>query len=46
LDCVRAANGLYTGLGEAEVADLAGVDELLDCSGDVLDRDGWIDRCW
>jgi len=34
---VGAADGAGGGFGHAEVLDLAGSDELLDCSGDVLD---------
>ena len=37
LDGVGAADGRGAGLGQAEVPDLAGRDELLDRAGDVLD---------
>ena len=43
LDGVGAADRLYAGLGEAEVADLALVDQVLDGAGDVLDRDVRVD---
>ena len=35
---VGAADGAHAGLGQAEVADLARLDEFLDGAGDVLDR--------
>ena len=38
VDGVRPADGPHAGLGEAEVAHLARLDELLDDAGDVLDR--------
>ena len=43
LDGVGAADRLHAGLGQAEVADLALVDEVLDGAGDVLDRDVRVD---
>ena len=43
LDGVGAAENLDTGFGQAEVGDLAGVDEFLDGSGDILDRHVGID---
>jgi hypothetical protein len=33
---MSAADGSCSGLGEAEVADLAGLDEVFDCPGDVF----------
>jgi threonine dehydrogenase-like Zn-dependent dehydrogenase len=41
--CVRAADRVRGGFGEAEVADLAGRDELGDSPGNVLDRDVRVD---
>ena len=43
LDGVGAADGVDAGLGHPEVADLAGLDELLDGAGDVLDGDVGVD---
>jgi hypothetical protein len=43
LDRVCAPDRLHTGLREAEVLDLARVDQLLDRSGNVLDRDVRVD---
>jgi hypothetical protein len=40
---MRAANGVRWRLGEAEVSDFAGRDQLLHRSGDVLDRNFGID---
>ena len=40
---VGAANSLRTRLGQAEVLDLALGDQLLDGTGDVLDRDVGVD---
>jgi hypothetical protein len=38
LDRVGAANGTCTRLRKAEVFDLSGVDQILDCAGDIFDR--------
>ena len=43
LDGVRAADRLHARLGEAEVPDLARLDQLLHRAGDVLDRDARVD---
>ena len=43
LDGVGAADDVDAGFGQAEVGDLAGVDELLDGAGDVLDRHVGVD---
>ena len=43
LDGVGAADDVDASLGEAEVTDLAGVDEVLDSTGDVLDRHVGVD---
>ena len=43
LDRVRAADRLHAGLGQAEVLDLAFANQVLDGSGDVLDRHVGID---
>ena len=40
---VSSADGVDTGLGQTEVSDLAGVDELLDGAGDLLDGDVRVD---
>jgi hypothetical protein len=40
---VGAADGVDAGFGHPEVADIAGVDQLLDGAGDVLDRDVRVD---
>ena len=47
LDGVGAADGLGAGFGEAEVLNLASVNEVLDGAGDVFDGDIGVDaRCW
>ena len=43
LDGVGAADRLHARLGEAEVPDLARLDQLLHGAGDVLDRDARVD---
>src|SRR3954468_10039866 len=43
LDGVRAADGAGSGFGQAEVLDLARLDEFLDRSGDVFDGDIGVD---
>ena len=40
---MRAANRLHAGLGQAEVLDLAFLNQVLHRSGDVFDRDVGID---
>src|SRR4029450_1664458 len=43
VDCVRASNRLHASLRQPEVPDLPRLNELFDCSSDILDRDVWID---
>src|SRR5208282_540092 len=43
LDRVGAANGVCTRLRKAEVFDLPGLDQILDCAGDIFDGHIWID---
>ena len=43
VDCVRAPDGVGSRLGHPEVPHLAGLDQLLDGAGDVLDGDLGVD---
>jgi hypothetical protein len=43
LDRVCATNGFCSGLRKAEVLDLAGLNQILHCARDILDRHVWID---
>ena len=44
VDGVRAADGLGADLGQADVADVAGLDQLGDRADGLLDRDGRVER--